>query len=145
MAYRMEQEGADAEAISAMRTNIANVQANIDQANYENQLEIIKLNQENATSGAEAMNNLLATISNGDEIASNADLEKSQLLGYFVNKDGSPMLDSQKKPIQFQGNAGSLDPAAIQAYADALSKKIIDEKSLDKLNPADKAAVLKHV
>ena len=55
------------------------------------------------------------------------------------------MLDSQKRPIQFQGNAGSLDPAAIQAYADALSKKIIDEKSLDKLNPADKAAVLKHV
>jgi hypothetical protein len=86
-----------------MRTNIANVQANIDQANYENQLEIIKLNQENATTGAEAMNNLLATISNGAEIVSNADLEKSQALGYFVDKNGAIMLDSQKRPIQFEG------------------------------------------
>jgi len=100
----MEQEGADAEAISAMRTNIANVQANIDQANYENQLEIIKLNQENATSGAEAMNNLLKTISNSAEIVSNADLDKSQELGYFVDKNGALMLDSQKRPIQFEGN-----------------------------------------
>lgn len=104
MAYRMEREGADAEAISAMRKNIADVQQRIDDANYQNQLEIIKLNQENATSGMEAMNNLLATISNGDEIASNADIEKSQALGYFVNKDGTIMLDSQKRPIQFEGN-----------------------------------------
>ena len=64
MAFRMEREGADAEAISAMRKNIADVQKNIDDANYNNQLEIIKLNQENATTGMEAMNNLLATISN---------------------------------------------------------------------------------
>lgn len=145
MAYRMEREGADAEAISAMRKNIADVQQRIDDANYANQLKIIELNQQNATSGAEAMNNLLATISNGDEIASNADIEKSQQLGYFVNKDGSPMLDSQKRPIQFEGNAGSLDPSAIGAYADALKKGIIGEKALDKLSPNDKAAVLKHV
>jgi|GEM_PF-3073186 len=77
MAYRMEQEGADAEAISAIRTNIANVQANIDQANYENQLEIIKLNQENATTGSEAMMNLLNTISNGAELSQEVDMEKS--------------------------------------------------------------------
>lgn len=145
MAYRMEREGADAEAISAMRTNIANVQANIDQANYENQLEIIKLNQENATTGTEAMNNLLATISNGDEIASNADIEKSQALGYFVNKDGTLMLDSQKRPIQFEGNSGDLDPTSIQAYADAFNKGIIDETTLNKLSPADRAAVMKNV
>lgn len=146
MAYRMEQEGADAEAISAMRTNIANVQANIDQANYENQLEIIKLNQENATSGAEAMNNLLATISNGDEIASNADLEKSQLLGYFVNKDGSPMLYSQKKPIQFQGTTSGLTPEQIQSYSQAIKSGVIKPEDLDKtLSPAQKADILKNV
>jgi hypothetical protein len=45
----MEREGADQEAINAMRTNIANVQQKIDDANYNNQLAIIKLNQENAT------------------------------------------------------------------------------------------------
>jgi len=145
MAYRMEQEGADAEAISAMRTNIANVQANIDQANYENQLEIIKLNQENATSGAEAMNNLLKTISNSAEIVSNADLDKSQELGYFVDKNGALMLDSQKRPIQFEGNRWTLDPTAIGAYADAIKNKIIDEKILDTLSPADKDAVMKLV
>ncbi len=144
MAYRMEQEWADAEAIGAMRTNIANVQANIDQANYENQLEIIKLNQENATSGAEAMNNLLETISNSAEIVSNADLKKSQELGYFVDKNWAIMLDSQKRPIQFEGTPWSLDPSAISSYADALKKGIIDEKWLDKLSPADKAAILKY-
>lgn len=115
MAFRMEREGADAEAISAMRKNIADVQQQIDDANYQNQLEIIKLNQENATTGMEAMNNLLATISNGDEIASNADIEKSQALGYFVNKDGTIMLDSQKRPIQFEGNpTTSLTPEQIE-------------------------------
>lgn len=115
MAYRMEREGADAEAISAMRTNIANVQTKIDDANYANQLEIIKLNQQNATTGAEAMNNLLATISGSKQIVGNADLEKSQQLGYFVNKDGSLMLDSQKKPIQFEGNpTTSLTPEQIE-------------------------------
>ena len=145
MAYRMEREGADAEAIATMRTNIANVQQKIDDANYANQLKIIELNQQNATTGAEAMNNLLATISDSEEIVSNADLEKSQMLGYFVNKDGSIMLDSQKRPIQFEGNPWNLDPSAIGAYADALSKGIIDEKWLDKLSPSDKAAVLKHV
>jgi len=145
MAFRMEREGADATAIDAMRKNIADVQQKIDDANYANQLEIIKLNQENATTGAEAMNNLLATISDSEQIVSNADIEKSQTLGYFVNKDGSIMLDSQKRPIQFEGNPWSLDPSAIGAYADALNKKIIDEKALDKLSPADKAAVLKHV
>lgn len=145
MAYRMEREWADAEAISAMRNNIAQVQANIDDANYKNQLEIIKLNQENATTGAEAMNNLLTTISDSEQIVSNADIEKSQQLGYFVNKDGSIMLDSQKRPIQFEGTPWSLDPSAIGAYADALNKGVIDEKSLDKLSPTDKAAVLKHV
>lgn len=87
-----------------MRKNIAQVQSQIDDANYANQLEIIKLNQENATSGAEAMNALLSTISNSEEIVSNADIDKSQALGYFVNKDGSIMLDSQKRPIQFEGN-----------------------------------------
>lgn len=145
MAYRMEQEWADQVAISGMRKNIADVQANIDQANYENQLEIIKLNQENATSGAEAMNNLLETISNSAEIVSNADLKKSQELGYFVDKNGAIMLDSQKRPIQFEGTPWSLDPSAISSYADALKKGIIDEKWLDKLSPNDKAAVLKHV
>lgn len=145
MAYRMEREGADAEAIGKMRESIAKVQNDIDNANYENQLKIIELNQQNATTGMEAMNNLLATISNGDEIASNADIEKSQALGYFVNKDGTIMLDSQKRPIQFEGNAGSLDPTSIQAYADAFNKKIIDETTLNKLSPADRAAVMKNV
>jgi hypothetical protein len=88
-----------------MRKNIADVQATIDDANYENQLEIIKLNQENATTGSEAMNNLLETISNSAEIVSNADLDKSQELGYFVDKNGALMLDSQKRPIQFEGTA----------------------------------------
>jgi len=145
MAYRMEREGADAEAIGKMRESIAKVQNDIDNANYENQLKIIELNQQNATTGIEAMNNLLATISNGDEIASNADIEKSQALGYFVNKDGTIMLDSQKRPIQFEGNSGDLDPTSIQAYADAFNKGIIDETTLNKLSPADRAAVMKNV
>ena len=88
-----------------MRKNIAQVQSQIDDANYANQLEIIKLNQENATTGSEAMNNFLETISNSAEIVSNADLDKSQELGYFVDKNGALMLDSQKRPIQFEGTA----------------------------------------
>lgn len=96
MAYRMEREGADAEAISAMRTNIANVQQKIDDANYANQLKIIELNQQNATTGAEAMNNLLATISNADELMKDIDFEKSALHGYLVDKTtGKTMFDSQ--------------------------------------------------
>jgi len=115
MAYRMEQEGADAEAISAMRTNIANVQANIDQANYENQLEIIKLNQENATSGAEAMNNLLSVISNSAEIEEDADLAKSAELGYFIDKKGNAMRDSQGRFMEFKGNSQTnLSPEEIE-------------------------------
>ena len=145
MAYRMEQEGADMEAVNNMRDNIARIQTTIDEANYNNQLEIIKLNQDNATTSAEAMNNLLETISNSAEIVSNADLEKSQALGYFVDKNWAIMLDSQKRPIQFEGTPWSLDPSAISSYADALKKGIIDEKWLDKLSPNDKAAVLKHV
>lgn len=98
-----------------MRKSIADVQQKIDDANYANQLKIIELNQQNATTGAEAMNNLLATISDSEQIVSNADLEKSQLLGYFVNKDGSIMLDSQKRPIQFEGNpTTSLTPEQIE-------------------------------
>lgn len=96
MAYRMEREGADAEAIATMRTNIANVQQKIDDANYANQLKIIELNQQNATTGAEAMNNLLATISNADELMKDIDFEKSALHGYLVDKTtGKTMFDSQ--------------------------------------------------
>lgn len=146
MAYRMEQEWADQVAIAGMRKNIADVQATIDDANYENQLEIIKLNQENATTGSEAMNNLLETISNSAEIVSNADLDKSQELGYFVDKNGALMLDSQKRPIQFEGTASWLTPDQIKSYSDAISKWVIKAEDLDKtLTPAQKADILKDV
>jgi len=145
MAYRMEQEGADAEAISAMRTNIANVQANIDQANYENQLEIIKLNQENATSGAEAMNNLLSVISNSAEIEEDADLAKSAELGYFIDKKGNAMRDSQGRFMEFKGNSQTnLSPEEIEWYYNALKNKVINEKFLDdNLSIGDKNAIMK--
>lgn len=80
MAYRMEREGADAEAISAMRKNIASVQAQIDDANYKNQQAVLELNSKNAQSGTEAMNALLSVVSNGAEIQKDADLEASASL-----------------------------------------------------------------
>ena len=146
MAFRMEREWADASAIDSMRKNIAQVQSQIDDANYANQLEIIKLNQENATTGSEAMNNFLETISNSAEIVSNADLDKSQELGYFVDKNGALMLDSQKRPIQFEGTASWLTPDQIKSYSDAISKWVIKAEDLDKtLTPAQKADILKDV
>lgn len=147
MAYRMEREWADASAIETMRNNIALVQSKIDQANYDNQLEIIKLNEENATTGVEAMNNLLETISNGAQIAQDADLDKSAELGYFVDKaSGRVMFDSQGRPIEFKGNVNGLTPDQIQAYTDAISKGVIKAEDLDKtLTPAQKAQILKHV
>jgi hypothetical protein len=72
------------------------------------------------------MNNLLATISNGDEIASNADIEKSQTLGYFVNKDGSIMLDSQGRPIKFENSASGLEPNEIQTFSELLKTGKVD-------------------
>lgn len=146
MAYRMEREGADEVAIAWMRKSIADVQQKIDDANYANQLKIIELNKQNATKGAEAMNNLLATISDSKQIVGNADLEKSKLLGYFVNKDGSIMLDSQKRPIQFEGTSSWLDPTQIQAYADAIKSGVMKSDELDKrVSPWQKADIMKLV
>lgn len=150
MAYRMEQEGADAEAISAMRANIANVQANIDQANYENQLEIIKLNQENATSGAEAMNNLLSVISNSAELQKDADLDASASLWYFVKRGAdwkiTLLFDSQWRPIKFEGNPQTtLTPEQQQNYASLIKSKALDEKILDNLSQGDRNAIAKYM
>jgi len=147
MAYRMEQEGADAEAISAIRTNIANVQANIDQANYENQLEIIKLNQENATTGSEAMMNLLNTISNGAELSQEVDMEKSAELWYFINKKTwQPMFDSQRRALEFKKTASWLTPDQISTFASLLKTWKVDEEWLKKiwLTSAEIADVTKH-
>ena len=146
MAYRMEREGADAEAIATMRTNIANVQQKIDDANYANQLKIIELNQQNATTGAEAMNNLLATISNADELMKDIDFEKSALHGYLVDKTtGKTMFDSQWRPIKFEDSASGLEPNEIQTFSELLKTGKVDIEWLKKLwlNPAEIADISK--
>lgn len=110
-----------------MRKNIAQVQSQIDDANYANQLEIIKLNQENATTGSEAMNNFLETISNGDELLKDIDYEKSALHGYLVDKKtGKTMFDSQGRPMKFENSASGLEPNEIQTFSELLKTGKID-------------------
>ena len=144
--YKAQQEGADSEALAAMQEGITKLQNGIDDANYQNQLAIIEMNQANSATSDEAMMNLLNTLSNGVEVSADADLDKSRDLGYFVDKQGKVMIDSQGRPIQFEATTSGLDPTQIAAYADAISKWVIKADDLDKtLTPAQKADIMKRV
>ena len=144
--YKAQQEGADSEALASMQEGITRLQNGIDDANYKNQLAIIEMNQQNAQTGDAAMQALLGVISNGAEVSADADLEKSKSLGYFVDKQGKVMIDSQGRPIQFEATTSGLDPNQIQAYTDAIKAGILKPEDLDKtLNPAQKADILKGV